>query len=254
MAKTAVGAPLVYTAGPGETRWLNDFPVSSNPNYLTYMNDFMSAHDFNTTTEFNALLSGTGTTAIQTDGINGTVLVTSQATTDNAGSYFGLVQENFRVGDGANGTIANRKLWYSTRLQMSTPGDQDMFAGFSIAVATAAANVWTDATTTGKICFEILDGSPLVLARTVAAGVATTTTTPFTMLANTYAKFDIVVSATSLTNRVAEFYINNNFVARHTTNIPASSVPLTPGVGFLSGSASGTMTGLVDYLATIAER
>jgi hypothetical protein len=248
MAKTAIGAPLVHSAGPGETKWLNDLPTHANPNYVVYFNDFLTAENFDTTNAFVTLRAGTGTNAIATDAVNGRLSIPSQATTDNAGGYVGLNQENFRVLD------TNKKLWFSTALQMTTPGDQDMFAGFSIAVASTPLNVWTDGTTTSKICFEVIDGSAEIFCKTLTAGSATNTPTGVSMVANTEIKLDIVVFATSSTTRVAEFYINNRMVARHTTNIPASSILLTPGVAFLSGSASGTMSGSVDYILAATER
>jgi hypothetical protein len=248
MAKTAIGAPVVYAAGPGETKWINDLPVQANPNYVVYMNDFLTAEDFDTTNRFVTLRAGTGTNAIATDGVNGRISLPSQATTDNSGGYIGLNQENFRVLD------TNKKLWYSTRLQMSTPGDQDMFAGFSIAVASTPLNAFVDATTTSKICFEVLDGSAVITCKTLTAGASTVTNTGISMVANTDIRLDIVVSALSATNRSAEFYINNIRVARHTTNIPASSILLTPGIAFVSGSATGTMTASADYLFVATER
>jgi len=248
MAKTAIGAPLVHSAGPGETKWLNDLPTHANPNYVVYFNDFLTAENFDTTNAFVTLRAGTGTNAIATDAVNGRLSIPSQATTDNAGGYVGLNQENFRVAD--NG----KKLWFSTVLQMSTPGDQDMFAGFSIAVASTPVNVWADGTTTSKICFEVIDGSAEIFCKTLTGGTATNTATGVSMVANTDIKLDIVVSATSATNRVAEFYINNKLVARNTANIPASSVQMTPGVAFISGSATGTMTASVDYILAATER
>lgn len=248
MAKTAIGAPLVFSAGPGETKWMNDLPVQANPNYVCYMNDFLTAEDFDTTNTFVSLRAGTGSNAISTDGANGLLSIPSQATTDNAGGYVGLNQENFRILD------SNKSVWFSTRLQMSTPGDQDMFAGFSIAVASTPVNVFTDGTTTSKVCFEVLDGSAAITCKTLTAGAATTTTTNVSMVANTDVKLDIHVWATSATRRIAEFYINNKLVATHTTNIPAAAITLTPGVAFVSGSATGTMTALVDYIMVVAER
>lgn len=247
MAKTAVGAPLVHKAGPGESNWLNDLPTKANPNYAVYFNDFMTAQDYNTTNEWNQVKDTSATVAIRAAALLGTVVLTSATTTDNDGAYIGLNQENYRLTSG-------KKLWFSTRVQVAaTPADMDFFVGLSEAVATNPENVIAD--TTHRIGFQLVEGSADLIVKTSNGTTASTPTMlrTVTVASATYYKFDIVWDGL----KTIEYYVNNSLVARSivgTDNLPASTDALTPGVFELSGNATDAFSATVDYIMVAVER
>lgn len=241
MAKTAFGAPLVFKNGPGETTWVNDLPVGSNPNYVVYYNDFLVAENYDATNAFNAVLDAGATAAIVADGNNGELKITSAATTDNDGGYIGLNQENFLLASG-------KKLWFSARVKGSSVADMDLFVGLSEAVATNPENVV--AATTHRVGFELVDGAADILLKTSDGTTATSTDTGKDAVDDTYVKLDFVWDGVGQ----IDGYVNNVHIGSKSTNLPAVSATLTPGFFELSGSATGTRSATIDYMMVVVER
>lgn len=242
MAKTRIGAPLVFSNGPGETSWLQDLPVHGNPNYAVYYNDFFTAQNYNTTNEFNQVKDAGAAVAIAADAASGQVTLTSTATTNNDGAYIGLNQENFSL-------QTNKKVWMSALVKGSLCTAQAMFIGLGAATATAPLNGVAD--TTARVGFElILATTNTVQVKTSDGTTASAVSSGVTMSDNTLTKFDLVWDGAGSVS----FYINDIFITQKTTNLPAAAVNLTPAFMSVSRSASGTRTGSLDYFMVVAER
>lgn len=241
MAKTRLGAPVVFSNGPGETQWVQDLPVQSNPNYVVYFNDFLTSQDYDTSTRFNQVKDAGAAVAIATDAINGQVTITSTATTDNDGGYFGLNQENIVLASG-------KKVWFSALVKGSSVADMDMWVGLSEAVATNPENVVADAT--HRIGFELADGSAVIQAKTSNGTTTTTTSTGISAVDDTLIKLDIAWDGQGL----VDFYVNDVKMATISTTLPASTDKMTPGFYELSGSATGTRSASIDYMLVVVER
>jgi len=241
MAKTRIGAPLVHANGPGETNWVYDLPVQGNPNYIIYFNDFLTAQDYDTTNRFNQVKDASAAVAIATDGINGQITITSQATTDNDGGYFGVNQENFVLASG-------KKLWMSALVKGSSVADMDLWVGLSEAVATNPENVVADAS--HRIGFELIDGSAVIQAKTSNGTTTTTTSTTISAVDDTFVKLDLVWDGQA----IVDFYVNDVKMASISTTLPASTDKLSPGFFELSGSATGTRSATMDYMMVAVER
>lgn len=241
MAKVRLGAPLVHFNGPGETSWVNDLPVQANPNYVVYFNDFLTAQDYDTTNRFNQVKDTGAAVAVVADGFRGAVTITSAATTDNDGGYFGLAQENFLL-------ATSKKLWMSALVKGSSVADMDLWVGLSEAVATNPENVVADAT--HRIGFELLDGSAVLQAKTSNGTTASAESTTISAVNDTYIKLDLVWDGEG----TVKFYVDDVLQVSKTTHLPAVTDVLTPGFYELSGSASGTRTATIDYMLVVAER
>lgn len=241
MAKTAVGAPLVYKNGPGETTWVNDMPAQTNPNYVVFSTDFFTAGDYDTTNVWNQVKDAGAAVAIVADALNGQIAITSTATTDADGGYFGLKQENFYLTQG-------KKLWFSARFKGSSVADMDLWVGLSEAVATNPENVVAD--TTHRVGFELIDGSAILQAKTSDGTAASAVSTGITTTDDTFVKVDFMWDGYSS----VKFYVNNALVATKTTNLPAATDKMCPGFFELSGSITGTRSATLDYLLVVVER
>jgi len=244
MAKTGIGAPLVFSSSVGESSWVNGLPVSSNPNYLTYFNDFYTATNFNTTLEWNLVKDASATAAILGNAPSGQVLFTSAATTDNDGNYAGLAQRTFRL-------LSNKQLWFSARFSVaSQPQDMDFWTGMSIGVTTNPENVVADSTT--RIGFELIEaqGTAVLQFKTSDGTNVNTYSTGVTVESGDFVKVDFKWDG----KNTIEYFVNNIKRGQTSLQLPASSATLTPGMFQLSGNNVNTFTAAFDYIQVVAER
>jgi hypothetical protein len=91
--------------------------------------------------------------------------------------------------------------------------------------------------------FQVNDGDASINCITEKDGTATTTDSGIDLVDDTYIKLGVAVEGTGS----VKFYINDQLVATHTTNIPDDE-NLTIAAMSVSGSATGTRATVLDYM------
>jgi len=225
--------PILHAGKDGNRQWFENLPASQNPDYLTYMDDFTGIA-LDTTNDWTLIKDSSATAALGADAESGTLVLTSQATTDNDGAS---VQGNeiFAVNSG-------RDIWFETKLFVTdAEGDNtEICVGLTVNFATNPEAMLTAA---DRIVFQVDDGDSNIDCITEKDGTATTTDSGVDIVSGTYVTLGFHVKETNS----VEFFVNRNKVATHTANIPDDE-NLAIGAMELSGSATGTKSMTIDYL------
>jgi len=231
--------PILHAGKDGTRQWFKNLPASQNPDYLFYMDDFTGVA-LDNTNDWTVVKDSSATAALGADAENGTLVLTSQATTDNDGAS---VQGNeiFAVNSG-------RDIWFETKLFVTdAEGDAiDVCVGLTVNFATNPEAMLTAA---DRIVFQIDDGDSNIDCVTEKDGTATTTDSGIDITSGTAVTLGFRVNGTGS----VEFFINRVKVATHTANIPDDE-NLAIGAMELSGSATGTKSMTVDYLFAAQNR
>ena len=220
--------PVLYSGYASGYKDLREMPMSINPDYYCLEDDFVYELD----TGWTAIKDSGATVAIVADTVGGELAITSAATTENDG---GSVQGNeiFAV-------AANKNMFFQTRIKNNDVDQSDICVGFTVNFASNPENMLT---ATDRIVFQVDDGDASILCKTEKDGTETSTDSGVDMVDDTYLKLGIAVEGTGK----VEFFINDNLVATHGTNIPDDE-NLAIAAMSLSGSASGTRVTTIDYL------
>tara|TARA_R100000700_G_C3123415_1_gene111484 strand:- start:127 stop:828 length:702 start_codon:yes stop_codon:yes gene_type:complete len=220
--------PVLYSGYASGYKDLREMPMSINPDYYCLEDDFVYELD----TGWTAIKDSGATVAIVADTVGGELAITSAATTENDG---GSVQGNeiFAV-------AANKNMFFQTRIKNNDVDQSDICVGFTVNFASNPENMLT---ATDRIVFQVDDGDASILCKTEKDGTETSTDSGVDMVDDTYIKLGIAVEGTGK----VEFFINDNLVATHGTNIPDDE-NLAIAAMSLSGSASGTRVTTIDYL------
>jgi|TARA_A100001518_G_C1203417_1_gene46588 hypothetical protein len=231
--------PILFAGKDGNRKWFENLPVDKNPDYLCYIDDFTGV-TLDTTNDWTLIKDSSATAAIGADLVNGTVVLTSQATTDNDGASL-QGNEIFAVS-------SSRDIWFETKLFITdAEGDaMDVCVGLTVNFATNPEAMLTAA---DRIVFQVDDGDSNIDCVTEKDGTATTTDSGVDIVSGTNVTLGFHVKGTGS----VEFFVNRNLVATHTTNIPDDE-NLAIGVMELSGSATGTKSMTVDYLFAAQDR
>jgi hypothetical protein len=231
--------PILFAGKNGDRKWFENLPVDKNPDYLVYMDDFTGV-TLDTTNDWTVVKDSSATAAIGADLLNGTVVLTSQATTDNDGASL--------QGNEIYALSSSRDIWFETKLFITdAEGDaMDVCVGLTVNFATNPEAMLTAA---DRIVFQIDDGDSNIDCVTEKDGTATTTDSGVDIVSGTYVTLGFHVKGTGS----VEFFVNRNLVATHTANLPDDE-NLTIGAMELSGSATGTKSMTVDYLYTAQNR
>ena len=231
--------PVLYAGKDGQRQWFENLPVANNPDYLMYMDDFTGIA-LDTTNDWTLIKDSSATAALGADAENGTLVLTSQATTDNDGAS---VQGNeiFELS-------ASRDIWFETKLFITdAEGDaMDVCVGLTVNFATNPEAMLTAA---DRIVFQIDDGDSNIDCVTEKDGTATTTDSGIDIVSGTSVTLGFHVKGTGS----VEFFVNGNKVATHTANLPDDE-NLAIGAMELSGSATGTKSMTIDYLMAVQNR
>ena len=225
--------PILFAGKDSPRKWFENLPVDKNPDYVTYMDDFTGIA-LDTTNDWTVVKDSSATAALGADAESGTLVLTSEATTDNDGSS---VQGNeiFAVESG-------RDIWFETRIKVgdSEGSAIDLCVGLTVNFATNPEAMLTAA---DRIVFQVDDGDTNIDCVTEKDGTATTTDSGVDIADDTYVTLGFHVKGTGS----VEFFVNRNLVATHTDNIPDDE-NLAIGAMELSGSATGTKSATIDYL------
>ena len=231
--------PVLYAGKDGQRQWFENLPVANNPDYLMYMDDFTGIA-LDTTNDWTLIKDSSATAALGADAENGTLVLTSQATTDNDGAS---VQ-----GNEIFALSATRDIWFETKLSITdAEGDaMDVCVGLTVNFATNPEAMLTAA---DRIVFQIDDGDSNIDCVTEKDGTATTTDSGIDIVSGTSVTLGFHVKGTGS----VEFFVNRNKVATHTANLPDDE-NLAIGAMELSGSATGTKSMTIDYLMAVQNR
>jgi hypothetical protein len=231
--------PILFAGKDGNRKWFENLPVDKNPDYLCYIDDFTGV-TLDTTNDWTLIKDSSATAAIGADLVNGTVVLTSQATTDNDGASL-QGNEIFAVS-------SSRDIWFETKLFITdAEGDaMDVCVGLTVNFATNPEAMLTAA---DRIVFQVDDGDSNIDCVTEKDGTATTTDSGIDVASGTAVTLGFHVKSTGS----VEFFVNRSLVATHTTNLPDDE-NLAIGVMELSGSATGTKSMTVDYLFAAQDR
>jgi hypothetical protein len=231
--------PVLFAGKDGQRKWFADLPVSTNPDYVVYMDDFTGIEiDF--TNDWTRIKDTDASVAIAADVVSGAITMSSKATTDNDGSSI-QGNEIFAV-------AADRDIWFETKL---TPTDAEgdaleICVGLTVNFATNPEAMLTAA---DRIVFQVNDGDSNILCKTEKNSTETSTDSGVDIVSGTAVTLGFHVVSTGK----VEFFVNRNLVATHTTNIPDDE-NLAIGLMQLSGSATGTKSMQVDYVFAAQSR
>ena len=231
--------PVLYAGKDGQRQWFENLPVANNPDYLMYMDDFTGIA-LDTTNDWTLIKDSSATAALGADAENGTLVLSSQATTDNDGAS---VQ-----GNEIFALSSTRDIWFETKLFVTdAEGDaMDVCVGLTVNFATNPEAMLTAA---DRIVFQIDDGDSNIDCVTEKDGTATTTDSGIDIVSGTSVTLGFHVKGTGS----VEFFVNRNKVATHTANLPDNE-NLAIGAMELSGSATGTKSMTIDYLMAVQNR
>ena len=225
--------PILFAGKDGNRKWFENLPIDKNPDYVVYMDDFTGVA-LDNTNDWTVVKDSSATAALGADAERGTLVLTSQATTDNDGAS---VQ-----GNEIFALSTSRDVWFETKLKVgdSEGSAIDLCVGLTVNFATNPEAMLTAA---DRIVFQVDDGDTNIDCVTEKDGTATTTDSGVDIADDTYVTLGFHVKGTGS----VEFFVNRNLVATHTDNIPDDE-NLAIGAMELSGSATGTKSATIDYL------
>jgi len=208
---------------------------SIDPTWVTFKDDFFTTLD--ETNVWNVVKDAGATAAIGADAANGTLVISSAATTDNDGGLVQSIQE-YIVGS------ANKAIYLETKVKLSDATQTDFYFGLSAQAETDPENILSAAS---RIGFEKLDGTAELSAVCTASSVTTKSSCQRSLSDATYAVLSIYFDGTT-----AFFYVNGNQVQSIATNVPADEMAVA--MFHLSGNNSGTKTSTWDYVFYAGQR
>lgn len=185
------------------------------------------------------------------DAPNG-VLNMSGTAGDNTGASIQLSEEGFIFSSGREG-------WFEARIMAEDADQQDIYLGFTVAFATNPEAVLTAA---DRIGFQVNDGDASIICKTERSGTETSTDSGVDLIDYTTATDPADAAWTKLAVHVSrtddagggfvEFFVNDNLVVTHTTNVP-DDVALSVAAFTLNGEAVQNSL-LVDYIYASGSR
>jgi len=217
--------------------FFKDFPLSHDPDYVRFMDDFNQVDD-DQTNDWTVVKDSGASVDIDTDALGGRLLLSSTATTENDGASI-QGQEIWQVRSG-------KDIWFETKLQIADASEIDFFVGLCEGFATNPEAILAAAE---RIGFQIDDGDASILTKTEAD----TTETSKDSEVDAEDATDITLGFHVIGTGKVEFFINRIKVSEHTTNINTDEL-MTIGCGHISGAATGTQTVSVDYIMCVCQR
>lgn len=220
-------------------------PIKSDPNYLSIAydveDDFYELDTTATVGRWAAFNVGTGTTTIADDVAGGILLLTCQATTDNACEQLNYVNAPFLL-------AAGKTLWYECRLKLV--GDAQSEISFGLVAAGEDLTAVADVLPADGVSFSSQDGSLAVDLTASKNGTDTGASAGVkTMVSNTYVTFGLKIDGvTSITP-----YIDGVAGTAITATIPDDEA-LTPYFLVRNGDATTQQVMHVDYVRVVQLR
>lgn len=231
---------LVYapvTAGP--RRWMSGQPIAySDLDYSFEKWDFIRGLDISAT-DWLIVKDSSAAVAVGADAVNGTCVITSNATTDDDGGSFQSIQECYQL-------LSGKQAWWECKFQISDATQSELYMGLSVAFATNPEAILSSA---NRIGFDKVDGSTRLRATATATSVSQVLDTGYDMVAATYVTVGFHWDGSGNVN----FYLNRNYVGQMTSGLPTATA-MALACYHLSGDANGTKTATIDYVSFAKER
>lgn len=228
MANTHWNSYTLYKEKPDydSKQFLNYMPVSSDPDYVRFVRDFIAPADYSTT-DTTLTLVGTGTAATSTSIENGALVLT---TTNSSSDSNNLQWKNasFKCASG-------KPLWFSCKAQVSNVSDVDFMVGLAVLDTTALDAV-------DRIVFRMSNGAATLNYESVSSGASSSTgATGVSLVAATDATFEFYWDGSS----TLRFFVNRQLVKTLQANIPTAA--LTPTFHIKTNSANARSAN-IDYV------
>ena len=227
----------------GSREWYKNAPMHTDPDYITYYNDFLhdnfdeDAADWSTNV-VDSGGDGAESFGLASDELNGALAI---ATNDAENDSYAVEQKNetYQLESG-------KRLWYETRLKIDDATESDLFAGLTITQSTANPTGSTD-----RIGFRLDDGDANIDVISRKDSTSTKEDSGKDASDDTYVTLGFYWDG----KNKAEFYVDRDKVATHNTsddNIPDDE-QLGLGLEVLTGDANAR-TVTVDYIHCTKER
>jgi hypothetical protein len=207
--------------------------------FHVFFDDFIGTA-VNATDTYTVVKDTSATVTFGGDDENGSVKLTSAATTDNDGASIQLAETSFLVKSG-------KKLMFEARVKVGDADQGEMFIGLADNFATNPEGVI--ASGLARIGFELIDEAATINTVIDNASSSTRTVLSSSMSDDTYVRLGFATDGGSI-----RFYVNRSLVS--TQSIPAAIAAITLGPAFfhLSGNATGTHVANCDYVLVCQER
>lgn len=246
MPQPIPGALVYESAGSntGPRAFFANMPLDTaiNPDYISFFDDFTILHGkaLNGTDMYDVVKDASASAAF-VDAHGGAVILSSAATTDDDGALLQCLNQFIKL-------QSNKKAWFEAKIQVSVAAQCDMFIGLAKAAATNPEAVI--AASLARVGFELVDG---------AADLYFTTCN-----ATSISRTDTGVDVANATDIIVGFYFNgtncdvyvnrNKVLSGLLPGIVVGTDLVSPAFFELSGDASGTHTGTMDYWMAVVER
>lgn len=232
---TRFKGPLLGARHSGNREFFEDLPLGVDLDHLVVFDDFNQVA-VDSTNDWTVVKDTNATVAIGADAAFGTLVLTSEATTDDDGASI--------QGNEIFLPAVGKKIWFEARFQGSTVADMEVFIGLSQNFATNPEAVKSASNFIG---FVVADGSASLLCQSEVSDANTSTASGVTLADATYVTVGFVVDGTSS----IKYFVNRELVATH-TSVPTTELALA--AFELSGSITGTRSMTIDYIFGAASR
>lgn len=207
-------------------------------NKLDLVSEFYDFRKYDDTDNFTTIKDSGASVDVAADADSGVLELTSDATTENDGASVQEGAQTWRLSSG-------KRAWVQAKCKVADADEVDAFIGASVAFTTNPEALESAA---DRIGFRVADGDASIVCVSEKDGTETATDSGVDLSDDTYVELGIYWSGAA-----AEFYVNGQKVATHTTNNPDDE-NMALAAYQISGSDSGTQKMSIDYLAACQER
>jgi len=235
MGNTHFKGPILGKDEPEKASgWRSNMPASSDPDYSVYFNDFLVAQDY-AAADWVVTEVGVATQVLAADEQGGALLVTNAGSDDDSSSSQSTEE--------AWSCTAGARMWMSCRIKIGGTdiAQVEFFIGLNITDTTPLVS-------SDRVGFQISDGNASIEAIAEKDSTETLTDTGQDAVIDTYVKLSMYWDGIS---RVY-YYINDNHVVTHSTNIPDNEQLALTYIVTNGEAVAKTLT--IDYLHVIQER
>lgn len=241
------GPVLNFDKQGGIRKWFSSLPVGHEPSYCILNEDFNNVGFASNADPRNlwTVVKDTGASVANgTDVRNGTVVLSSAATTDNDGASIQTTQEMFSFESG-------KKCWFEAAFAPTDAEGSaiDIFVGL---VENFATNPEAALTASNRAGFQVDDGTLDILCKAEAGDTESSQDSANNIASGTTVTVGMYWDGSA----TLEFYVDRALV--HTMNTTDDNIPTAVNMAAaafeLSGSATGTKSLSVDYIFVAQER
>jgi hypothetical protein len=190
------------------------------------------------TMNFDVVKDASAAVTCEADQPNGILLMSSAATTNDDGTLTQSINEFVKP-------TAGKRFAMEVKVKASDADQADLFFGLAQRAATNPENCLT---ASNRIGFQVNDENASILCKSEAADIETSKDSEADLADDTYVTLGLAYDGSGN----VDFQINDNPVARISSNIPATELAVA--LFQLSGNNTGTHTARCDYVTVVVER